>query len=272
MRKTKEIRIGNHAAFSAASSTLPFEYAVENGFDAFEWFPDRKASGAGWDERDLDRDQRRAIQQSAAMHDVALSVHAPWWINPLKAGDHPRIFRDLDMARELGATILNIHLYPEEGIPAFVASIIPVIKRCRQQGVTLVIENCPRTSPEDFNALFSLLGQIHGISLSQVGMCLDIGHANLCPATRNDYLQYLDRLDEEVPIRHMHLHENYGDSDSHLTLFTGPAGSDPAGIQGLIRRMKARGFSGRIILEQWPDPPSLLNAAREKFLELWDKA
>jgi len=34
-------------AFSAL--TIPFEYAVESGFNAFEWFPDKKESGEGWD-------------------------------------------------------------------------------------------------------------------------------------------------------------------------------------------------------------------------------
>ena len=99
-------------------------------------------------------------------------------------------------------------------------------------------------------------------------MCLDLGHANLCAATRNDYLQFVDRLASHVPIIHLHLHENYGDADTHLPLFTGPAGRDDAGIRGLLERLRRRRFSGSIILEQWPQPPSLLNQARDRLIRL----
>src|ERR1035438_3791450 len=96
-------------------------------------------------------------------------------------------------------------------------------------------------------------------------MCLDVGHANLCGVTRNDYLRYLDELREQVPIIHVHLHENWGDRDSHLTLFTGPARGDSRGVEGLLSRLEKRHFSGSMILEQWPAPPSLLNMARDRL-------
>src|SRR5208283_760872 len=87
-------------------------------------------------------------------------------------------------------------------------------------------------------------------------------------ATHNRYLEFVDRLDSRVPIIHAHLHENWGDADTHLPLFTGPAGRDDSGIRGLIERLRHRDFSGSIILEQWPDPPSLLNQARDRLLAL----
>ncbi len=99
-------------------------------------------------------------------------------------------------------------------------------------------------------------------------MCLDVGHANLHPSTRNDYIGYLDRLRPEVPILHVHLHENDGTSDSHQVIFNGPAGRDPAGVQTLLERLARRGFAGNVILEQWPTPPELLVKARERLLEM----
>ncbi len=39
--------IGNQTAFSAARFMEPFQYALANGFAAFEWFPDKKPDGAG---------------------------------------------------------------------------------------------------------------------------------------------------------------------------------------------------------------------------------
>jgi hypothetical protein len=67
------------------------------------------------------------------------------------------------------------------------------------------------------------------------------------------------------------MHENYGDSDSHLPLFTGPAGKNVSGISDFISRMNGRGFSGSIILEQWPEPPTLLNEARDRLYTMWNK-
>ena len=46
----------------------------------------------------------------------------------------------------------------------------------------------------------------------------------------------------------------------------GPA---KAGIVGFVERMKRRGFSGSIILEQWPDPPALLVNARDRLIRMF---
>jgi len=100
-----------------------------------------------------------------------------------------------------------------------------------------------------------------------VGSCLDLGHANLCESTRNNYLRYIDSLDGRVEIIHIHLHENYGDRDSHLPLFTGPAGKDSSGI-GIDRPASSPQVCGRYNFEQWPDPPELLTEARERLLLL----
>src|SRR5262249_34802802 len=153
--------------------------------------------------------------------------------------------------------LLNIHLSHERGVAAFVSAIEPLLARTAASGLLLAIENTPHHWPELFNELFSMLQNRRG-----VGMCLDIGHANLCSATRNDYLGFVDRLGAHVPIIHAHLHENWGDSDSHLTLFTGPSARNDAGIRGLLKRLQHRNFSGSLILEQWPEPPTLLVQAR----------
>lgn len=268
MNETGRIRIGNQTAFSALTPIVPFEYAVENGFDAFEWFPDKKESGAGWQEEDLDIETRRQVKNSAFEHDMRLSVHVPWQLSPVQPHDCERLFEDLEFAKDIGASLLNIHLDTVEGISAYVDAIVPCIKRLTQADVSLSIENTPLTAPEDFNELFKRLHNLGFTDAAQVGMCLDIGHANLCSATLNDYLKFIDLLDPRVPIIHLHMHENYGDYDSHLPLFTGPAGNDALGIQGLIERLKRRRFSGCIILEQWPQPPTLLNEARNRLREM----
>lgn len=262
------IRIGNQTAISAGSPERPFAFALDQGFDAFEWFPDRNDAGAGWTEDDLGPEQRAVIREQARVHDLRLSVHAPWWANPLKSRASTILAKSLALAEDLGADLLNLHLYCEQSAAAFVRALEPLLDRLAATPIRLAVENTPLTGPQECNALFEALARSGRADPDRVGLCFDLGHANLCRATHNDYLKFLDLLHPDLPIIHLHLHENWGDRDSHLPLFTGPAGRDPSGVAGLLQRLARRDFSGSIILEQWPDPPSLLAAARNRLLTM----
>jgi phosphoglucan,water dikinase len=263
------IRIGNQTACWAEFLSAPFDYALAQGFDAFEWFPDKKP-GAGWDDTDLSAAARQRVRDQAQAGGMRLSVHARWQANPLVPEAYPLLWRDLELARDLGAALFNLHLFHEQGLPSYVAAMVPLIQRTAEAGMALSIENTPHHSPEVFNELFARLRDGHGLEVDHVGMCLDLGHANLCTATHNDYLAFCDRLDPAVPILHLHLHENWGDADTHLPLFTGPAGRDDRGLRGLLERLQQRDYDGAIILEQWPQPPSLLADARDRLRRLWE--
>ena len=268
----QNIRIGNQTAMSCANRMEPFEFALRHGFGAFEWFADKKwnpdGSTAGWDETDMDDATRAWIRDTGKARGVLFTVHAPWQANPLHTSGVELLLRSLDFARDIGADLMNLHLYMEEGGSSYVRSVAPVISRAALMGLRLSIENTPHTTPQDFNQTFALLHELDAIPPDAVGMCLDLGHANLCEATRNDYLRYIDALKPEVPLIHLHVHENYGDADSHLTLFTGPARLNDTGVRGFVERLHRRRYCGALILEQWPRPPELLltAAARLHFL------
>lgn len=268
MTRTDSIRIGNQTAASAARFLDPFEYALANGFEAFEWFPDKKPGGRGWDGNDLDAAERASIRERAQAGGVRQSVHARWTANPLRTEALPLLLEDLDLARALGASLLNLHLYVESGATIYAGALAPLLRHARESELQVAIENTPETTPQHFNELFAALPPPEHPDHPLVGMCFDLGHANLCGATRNDYLGYLDQLSPRVPIVHVHVHENRGDTDSHLSLFTGPAAADDRGIRGFLDRLRRRRYHGSIILEQWPDPPSLLSAARDRLRQM----
>jgi len=261
-------RIGNQTSYAAKYPMLPFEYAVASGFDAFEWFPDKKDGGAGFSIPDINQRTRHSIRETARANGMALSVHAPWGADPFAPGGRDLLMQGIYFAREIGATLFTIHLCAEAA--RFIPAIEDIMECTGSMGISLAIENTPLTSPEDVNGVFSRLHASQARNASHVGMCLDLGHANLSPSTVNDYLLFFDRLDTAVPIIHVHLHENFGDRDSHLPVFSGPSAQDESGLQGFLDRLRKRRFSGSIILEQWPDPPSLLNRAREKLLAMAD--
>jgi sugar phosphate isomerase/epimerase len=263
------IRIGNQTAWSAPALMAPFEYAVAIGFDAFEWFPDKKNGRLGWNSADLSAAARADIRNTAQAKGVRLSVHADGAAHPLDPAAFPILLRDLELAEALGARLLNLHLYAEAGVNAYAGSVVPLLHRAAAGGLQVAIENTPETTPQHFNELFAAWQAMDLPAAVRVGMCFDLGHANLCPATRNDYLKYFGQLAPHVPVIHLHVHENRGDADTHLPLFTGPAGADPRGIEEFLRRLRLRRYSGSVILEQWPRPPSLLNAARDRLLQMW---
>ncbi len=269
---TGKIFIGNQTAFSASSTMEPLEFAVEQGFGAFEWFADKKtgddSTPAGWDETDMDEDKRHAIRNIGESHDIIYTVHAPWQANPLQPDGEGLLKCSLDFARDIGANLVNLHLYMDQGAQAYVDALAPVIAYSARCGVRISIENTPLTGPADFNATFRCLDSL-GMDTRHVGMCLDIGHANLFAGTRNDYIRYMDELAPEVPIIHLHVHENWGDWDSHLPLFTGPARDNEAGVRTFVERLQKRRYSGAIILEQWPQPPQLLVAAEQRLHALF---
>jgi sugar phosphate isomerase/epimerase len=271
---TPRIRIGNQTAISCADTLEPFHFALQHGFDAFEWFADKKihadGSVAGWDEADLDNAARAEIREMGASRDVYFTVHAPWQANPLDADGIPLLIRSVDFARDIGAHLVNLHLYMDDGPAGYAQALEPVLRHAAGMGLRVSIENTPHTTPEDFNDTFARLAELTAVPPGTVGMCLDIGHANLCASTRNNFIRYLDGLGAAVPILHVHAHENYGDADTHLTLFTGPSREDDTGIRAFLDRLRRRAYRGALILEQWPQPPELLVEAATRLRSLLD--
>jgi sugar phosphate isomerase/epimerase len=265
---TLRLRIGNQTSKHARPITAPFDFALQAGFDAFEWFSD--GGREGWCEELADADERRRLRNLGRDRDLLYSVHAPYAAAPFDAEGAAAIARSIDFAAAVGAGVVNVHLFAERGGEAFAQALLPLLRRARAVGVRVSVENTPETTPEHFNAAFAALARYADVA-GAVGMCLDMGHANLCQATRNDFLGYVDRLGPQVSIIHWHAHENWGDRDGHLTLFTGPSARDDAGVRGLVRRLRKRGFTGSAVLEQWPSPPGLLAQARDRLRALWDE-
>ncbi len=259
------IRIGNQTTKHIVEAFQPYYFALEHGFDAFEWFSDK--GRYGWCEDDHDAAGRVRLKAEGQARNIRFSVHAPYFASPLDPEGRAALARSIAFAADIGAAVVNLHLVTDQGPRAFADALAPLVEQARTAGVTLSLENTPETTPDDFNAVFAELHR-DGASPWVVGMCFDMGHANLCHVTRHDYCGYVDLLSEVVPIIHWHAHENWGDRDSHLTLFTGPSAHSDAGIRGLLERLLRRGFAGSVILEQWPEPPELLARARNRLRSL----
>jgi len=139
------ICIGNQTACWAATPLDPFEYALTQNFNAFEWFPDKKP-GAGWDESDLQDGVRQDITKGRAPRDAALRPCAV-------AGQLARA-RFLSAGLERpgaspgpGRCLLNVHLFHEQGIAAFVEALLPLIRRTAEAGCSWRLRILPIIRP-----------------------------------------------------------------------------------------------------------------------------
>lgn len=265
---SKRIHIGNQTAFSSGDIYAPLEFAILNHFDAFEWYSDKKhnpdGSTSGWDFSDIPPSERDRILELGRRHDILYTVHVPWVANPSLPGGCELIFESIDFSYDIGAGLINLHLCMDLGAFHFLDSLIPVINYASRKKIKIAIENTPATSPSDFNEFFNCL-YMSDYSDADIGMCIDIGHANLCQDTHNDFVKFIDKLSIRIPIIHAHVHENYGDMDRHMPLFTGPANVDDSGICAFVDRLKSRHFSGAMIMEVWPNPPELLISAENRL-------
>lgn len=84
-------------------------------------------------------------------------------------------------------------------------------RHLNDEGCRLVLENVFEKSPGEFLPLFETLAS------EQVGFCFDVGHqAAFSNATLSEWLDVLGPY-----LHQLHLHDNYGDQDSHLALGRG---------------------------------------------------
>jgi sugar phosphate isomerase/epimerase len=174
------IRIGNQTSCHV-SARLPYEFARAHGFDAFEWLSDK--GPWGWCEEDMPQQEREQLRRAAQQRGILFSVHAPVAADPTTSSGAEALRRSIRFGGDVGAGVVNLHLFPEHHAKRFAEALRPLLEVARSARVRLCLENTLQTSPDHFNALFGVLTTMPEAA-GQVGMCLDMGHANLFPGIK----------------------------------------------------------------------------------------
>jgi sugar phosphate isomerase/epimerase len=172
----------------------------------------------------------------------------------------------LDAFGKIGAKWMNLH--PDGKAPLHdknfhvernlqtLRELLPVARDC---GVGLMIENLPGK----WNTVWELSRLLE--PLPEVGLHLDIGHANLMVEqnTTEELLAiYGPRL------RHVHLHDNKGGgADLHL-----PLGSGTIDIRHHLRSLKKASYDGTITLEVFCEHGHYLEHSRDLLRQWWEEA
>lgn len=160
----------------------------------------------------------------------------------------------------VGATLMNLHLdyrVPAHD-PAFALrrnaeAIERLLPTARDWGITLMVEN---GEGDDAEALAPVLD-----ALPEVGLHLDIGHANL-RAARSHTASLLGRYAGRL--KHVHLSDNKGRGDDHLAI-----GAGTIDWKRELRTLKATGYDGTITLETFYGDSELIVYSRDKVRQLW---
>ncbi|MDR3282186.1 MAG: sugar phosphate isomerase/epimerase [Candidatus Methanoplasma sp.] len=213
---------------------------VSKEFSHWEIFSEAKHAIGGFLERFLEKKDS---------YDMSYSVHAPICeVNIASLNERMReaavidIVVTMEVAAAMGAQTVTVHpgVYSMAvgGMKARAEdlarlSLKTVSRAAKEYGVTVAVENMPSIpvmmgrTPEELGAL------VEGMDL---GICFDIGHAN----TMGNIDEFLDRF--EGKIANVHIHDNNGDRDAHLTMGEGSIDFRPV-------VSKLSGYRGNYVIE-----------------------
>lgn len=213
----------------------------------------------------------KAIRRALADHNLKVIGHTAYYLPLASAFDSIRraaveeFKRCADGFCEIGAPWMNIH--PDRHAPmhdrAFyirrnIDSLLELHEYTAKLNVGLMIENLPG----DFNNAYQL-GELLD-PLPQLGLHLDIGHANLM-VHRNTTEEILAAHGRRL--KHVHLHDNRGgNADLHL-----PLGAGDIDLDGSLRALRRCNFDGTITLEVFTRDRHYLAYSRDVLRNAWNR-
>ena len=173
------------------------------------------------------------------------------------------IKRALEIAETVPFRYLIQHLgvgdeeYDERKLDAAFTSLEEINLFARQRGVEVLLENIPNAL-SSAERLVMFLEQTH----LNVGFCLDVGHANINEGVEQAYEIMKDR------IRSTHLHDNDGQTDSHLFPFSGQGGTIDWKKAMSLLRSRPDQYPLLLELKETVDFPHTLDTVKQIFEKL----
>ena len=183
-------------------------------------------------------------------YSLKYSIHAPFMdVNIAALQDKSRansiiqIKDSIDLANEIGAEAVVVH----PGLASFLVnkyflddvykvsneSIAEINDYSCDLGVMTTIENMPAFDGMIYQNISDLNDLVAGL---QMGMTLDIGHGNHAGYSPDEMI-----FDS---IKHIHIHDNFGDDDAHLSL-----GEGSIDLKRIVNNLESKNYSGIYIIE-----------------------
>jgi sugar phosphate isomerase/epimerase len=175
----------------------------------------------------LDLGEMRSCAQQLKAQGLKTTVHAPFsGFNPgsgkkrLRKTAHMICQQSLQLAEALSAELIVFHpgipyQAPQKAQHEWLQNALnfwpEYIAQAEQQNFVLTMENIYEQHSTIYEALFAAL------SCDSFGHCFDIGHWNIF--AEQELPSWFAKLGRYV--KHLHLHDNLGESDQHLPIAAG---------------------------------------------------
>lgn len=175
---------------------------------------------------ELSRKRVAKLKEIAKVKSIKYTVHAPFAdiniASPSKSllnASVKRLEQSMAYAKDLNAQLWVFHPGAKTGISSFYPgedwrknnqTIQELHENAEKHGLNIAIENLPEKygflmrNPEDFQRFYK------ETALDDIGITLDVGHANL----ENQTIKFLKTLPDKIV--NIHLSDNNGEHDQHL--------------------------------------------------------
>lgn len=183
-------------------------------------------------------------------YNLKYSIHAPFMdVNIASLQDQSRlnsiaqIKKSVDLANEIDADAVVVHpgtisflpnkFFRKEVYEFANKSIKEIGDYAKDLGVLATVENMP-----NFNTMiYQNMPDLNKVlEENEMYMTLDIGHANHAGYSPDEMI-----FDS---IKHIHIHDNFGDDDSHL-----PLGEGSIDLKYIVNTLESKNYDGIYILE-----------------------
>ncbi|NPE28366.1 sugar phosphate isomerase/epimerase [Methanococcoides sp. SA1] len=225
--------------------------------DPFEWVYELEDIGyTGWEivqegSQCINSENLHKVKEVMETTNLHLTMHLPFSdmnLAGLNPGIHGEVLRQMKHYLSLGSDIVELAVVhpgylspyggkiPERAWDMNISSIQELCDTADEYGISIAVENMP-----NFPMIFGrepdeMLRMISEIDRDNVGMTLDVGHANTSAMVE----RFLDECINEII--HVHIHDNMGKRDEHL-----PPGSGTVNWEHVKKGLE--NYQGRIVTE-----------------------
>ena len=196
---------------------------------------------------------RKAIRDIVESFNFKYSVHAPYidinlasMNSILRKASEKTVLKSIEFATDIGAKLVVSHVgrlsrdYPEEMVTQSLKNVICCLRNLatasKNHGIIFSIENDHKSNDQ---ILAGYSGQLMFL-IEKVGckITLDVGHANTLARIET----FMDTLAEHIV--NVHLHDNNGEKDAHLSL-----GKGKINFSAVLENLRKTEYKGPLVVE-----------------------
>ena len=239
------------SSVDATANPLDWMYRLEDaGFQGWEIVDEglQRVEGELQERvRELHQTTNLIFSLHAPLSDINIaSVNEPMWAESLR-----QIKQSIESTYEFIDEICVVHpgifsplsmQIPEKALGKATTSLITLCEFAADRGLRIAVENLTSANMLLGRYPHELVELVHRANMDNLGICLDVGHANTT-RTLEEFLTITERAND-VEIIHIHASDNLGDQDLHL-----PLGAGNLDWKTVVRGMNDTSYEGMMVLE-----------------------